>query len=140
MAAPVVIAPRCSVCGRPSSRIELFGPGTLPPDRDGWNETARRRFDARDADRWWMRFSGVVAGSGHGDPIDAERAARIIAAFAEPISFERVRTAGLYCDAGICGTCERPYCSAHWNVSTTGYGWCPEGHGKSLDPHWSPED
>jgi hypothetical protein len=22
----------------------------------------------------------------------------------------------------------------------SGYGYCPQGHGKSLDPHWSPED
>ncbi len=24
-------------------------------------------------------------------------------------------------------------------VSLSGYGRCPRGHGKSLDPHWSPD-
>jgi hypothetical protein len=28
----------------------------------------------------------------------------------------------------------------HWDVSSTGYGRCPRGQGRSLDPHWWPDD
>jgi hypothetical protein len=41
-------------------------------------------------------------------------------------------------DAGFCPDCEVPYCHQHWHLSDTGYGYCPYGHGKDLDPHWSP--
>jgi hypothetical protein len=33
-----------------------------------------------------------------------------------------------------------PYCARHWHVSPIGYGHCPLGHGKSLDPHWQPAE
>jgi hypothetical protein len=33
-----------------------------------------------------------------------------------------------------------PYCARHWHLSQTGYGTCPLGHGKSLDPHWQPAE
>jgi hypothetical protein len=49
-----------------------------------------------------------------------------------------VHTAGFYDDAGFCRDCDAPYCYRHWHVSESGYGYCPRGHGKSLDPHWSP--
>jgi hypothetical protein len=48
----------------------------------------------------------------------------------------QVHTAGFYDDAGFCRDCGVPYCYRHWQVSETGYGYCPRGHGKSLDPHW----
>ena len=52
------------------------------------------------------------------------------------IRFAQVRTAGFYDDAGFCQDCDAPYCYQHWHVSESGYGHCPRGHGKSLDPHW----
>ncbi len=61
-------------------------------------------------------------------------------AFAEPLRYEKVRQADLYDDAGFCAECGVAYCPTHWNVSPGGYGRCPRGHGKSLDPHWSPDD
>jgi hypothetical protein len=81
----------------------------------------------------------VTAGNGLGDPVSAERAWRIAEGFAEPLSWERVREAGFY-DSGVCQECDAPYCYRHWQVTQSGYGRCPAGHGKSLDPHWSPED
>ena len=58
-------------------------------------------------------------------------------AFRPPLSFAQVRNAGFYDDAGFCQDCDTPYCYRHWHVSEGGYGYCPRGHGKSLDPHWS---
>jgi len=29
------------------------------------------------------------------------------------------------------------YCYQRRHLSKGGYGYCPRGHGKSLDPHWS---
>ena len=28
------------------------------------------------------------------------------------------------------------YCYFHWNAVDSEYGFCPHGHGKSLDPDW----
>jgi hypothetical protein len=47
--------------------------------------------------------------------------------------------AGFYDDAGFCQECDT-YCYWHWHMTRSGYAYCPEGHGKNLDPHWSPED
>lgn len=38
----------------------------------------------------------------------------------------------------LCPDCEVPYCHQHWHPSDTGYGYCPDGNGKDLDPHRSP--
>ena len=56
-----------------------------------------------------------------------------------PYRTEALVAAGLHPDDGFCFKCERAYCRKHWNVSSTGYGTCPEGHGTTLDPHWSPD-
>jgi len=63
---------------------------------------------------------------------------RIAWAFRPLLRFAQVHTAGFYDDAGFCQDCDAPYCYQHWRVSESGYGYCPRGHGKSLDPHWSP--
>jgi hypothetical protein len=74
-----------------------------------------------------------------GDPISKEKAEIIIAAFSEPFKKSKIKTAEFYDDAGFCSECEQFYCCRHWNLSSTGGGKCPNGHFKSLDPHWSPE-
>ena len=106
------------MCGRRSAHIEVT---------------------QRDDGTWWLVFEGPAAGNGNGDRIDARRAEAIVEAFQEPLTHAKVRGAGFYDDAGYCGRCEAPYCPGHWNVSSSGFGTCPEGHGKSLDPHWSPD-
>lgn len=88
----------------------------------------------RDPADWWLLFAGLDTGNGSGNAITAERAARLAAAFAVPYAYERVRGGGFHDDAGFCGACGKPYCRRHWHVSGSGYGHCPHGHGKSLDP------
>jgi hypothetical protein len=115
-------------------------PGLLPHDFHEWPESRRATYsEYRRGEKWRLIFEGVVAGNGLGSDIEAERAAVIAEAFAEPCTFAKVRTAEFYDDAGFCQACDAPYCSEHWNVSSSGYGRCPQGHGKSLDPHWSPD-
>lgn len=72
-------------------------------------------------------------------PIGEDGAGQISRAFNEPLSYSMVRTADLHDDAGFCARCGVAYCYTHWNTSTIGYGYCPKGHGKPLDPHWSPD-
>ena len=88
----------------------------------------------QDSGTSWSR--GVATYNGYGNPIDAARAGRIALAFRPPLCFAQVHLAGFYDDAGFCADCDVPYCYRHWHVSGTGYGYCPRGHGKSLDPHW----
>ena len=59
-------------------------------------------------------------------------------AFRPPLRYAQVHTARLDDDAGFRPDCEVPYCHQHWHLSDTGCGYCPYGHGKDLDPHWSP--
>ena len=109
--------PKCAVCGTPSAHIDLTA-------KDG---------------RPHLKYSSLGGENGSGDEITAERAQAIITAFTPPYDPATVRTADFYDDAGYCLECQTFYCSKHWNITPTGGGTCPEGHFKSLDPHWSPE-
>lgn len=137
----LAVRPRCATCGRPASRVELVPPGELPADwasRSGEEQALFLR--NRDPERWWFIYEGVESGNGIGNAVSVEEADRIRAAFAEPLAFDAIRGADLYDDAGFCGACGVAYCPQHWHVDRGGYGRCPAGHGKSLDPHWSPDD
>jgi hypothetical protein len=132
----MVVTPPCAVCGTPSARVELVAPGCLPTEWDQWPRTVQDRIQRqRQPGQWYLLFQGVASGNGYGDPIDASLAGRITQAFRSPLSYGQVHSAGLYDDAGLCQDCNAPYCYQHWNVSQGGYGYCPRGHGKSLDPH-----
>jgi hypothetical protein len=140
-----VIEPPCAVCGKPSARLQLIPPGGQPVDWAVWS--ASRRQSHLDAvarsgkpDHWWWLVEWIESSNGLGDPVTAERAQQMIAAFREPLRFAAVRALDFYDDAGLCGPCDAPYCVRHWNVSSTSYGRCPQGHGKSLDPFWIPWD
>jgi hypothetical protein len=136
-----VAAPPCAECGNPPTRIELVAPGQLPAEWDNWPSQRQDLFrQYREPERWRLIFKGVAAENGYlGDPIDADEAGRITQAFRPPYRFAQVHSAGFYDDAGFCEDCDAPYCYRHWHVSESGYGRCPRGHGKSLDPHWSPD-
>ena len=137
MATPIVVTPPCAACGTPSARVELVAPGQAPAEWDQWPGTVQASImQRRQPGQWYLLFKGVATYNGYGDPIDASRAGRIAQAFRPPLCFAQVHTAGFYDDAGFCRYCDAPYCYQHWHVSETGYGYCPRGHGKSLDPHW----
>jgi hypothetical protein len=137
MARAMVVTPPCTVCGTPSARVELVAPGCLPAEWEQWPRTVQDSIERqRQPGQWYLLFQGVVSRNGYGDPIDASQAGRIAEAFRPPLHFGQVHRAGLYDDAGFCQDCDAPYCYQHWNVSAGGYGYCPRGHGKSLDPHW----
>jgi hypothetical protein len=139
MAKAMVVTPPCAVCQAPSARIELVAPGELPAGWEHWETWKQDSFlRHHEPERWLLIFKGVAAGNGFGgDPIDVGRAGQIAIAFHPPLSFAQVHTAGFYDDAGFCQDCDAPYCYLHWHVSEGGCGYCPRGHGKSLDPHWS---
>jgi len=139
LAEAMVVTPLCAACGAPATRIELVGPGQLPAQWEQWPGTVQSAIvRQRQPGQWYLLFTGIAAGNGYGDPIDASRAGRIARALRPPWRFVQVRTAGFYDDAGFCQDCDACYCYRHWHVSESGYGHCPRGHGKSLDPHWSP--
>lgn len=98
----------------------------------------RHQYDTyQDRTAWRMIYGGIEAGNGVGDVITPERARTLIAILSRPLDTSRLDDLELYDDAGICRTCGVAYCCRHWSPTDTGYGSCPEGHGKSLDPHWS---
>ena len=139
MATPIVVTPPCAACRTPATRIELVAPGQPPAQWEQWPGTLRDSIaQRREPGQWHLLVQGITACNGYGDPIDAARAGQIAWAFRPPLRFAQVRTAGFYDDAGFCQDCEVPYCYQHWHLSDTGYGYCPRGHGKNLDPHWSP--
>jgi hypothetical protein len=133
--------PECAICGAPTARLELLAPGEWQTQWDWWSSAIGDTPTEHQPDRsWWLIFQGVDAGNGHGNPMTADEGERLAAIFSAPITFETVRAAGFYDDLGFCEDCGVPYCATHWSVSRGGYGHCPQGHGKSLDPHWSPSD
>ena len=137
MVTGMIATPPCAECGSPSSRVELVAPGELPAEWEQWPSTVQGTFLLdREPEQWYLIFNGVATENGYGNLIDASRAERIAQAFRSPLTFTRVHTAGFYDDAGFCADCDTPYCYQHWHVSESGYGACPRGHGKSLDPHW----
>jgi hypothetical protein len=122
MPTPFVVAPPCAECGQAASHVELISPALA--GEDGWR----------------FVYSGPGGSNGGGDLVSQERAQRLAEAFAEPFRFTTIATAGLYDNAGFCERCDVAYCGAHWNVTSSGFGTCPRGHGTSLDPHGvSPE-
>ena len=118
-----------------------MAPGALPAAWDGWSARWREAYlPTRDPARWHFIYAGPAAGNGLGDDTSEGREAVIAAAFAPAVNADRVRGAGFYDNAGVCLPCGRPYCREHWNMTASGFGTCPQGHGKSLDEHWSPDD
>jgi hypothetical protein len=137
LATPMVVTPPCTACGTPSARVELVAPGEVPAGWEQWPGTVQASIvRQRQPGQWYLLFKGIAAYNGYGDPIEASRAGRIARAFQPPLSFAQVHTAGFYDDAGFCQDCDAAYCYRHWHVTESGYGYCPRGHGKSLDPHW----
>lgn len=129
----------CKCCGLPAARIEILAPGQLPQSYGQWTANLRQQYDTyQDRTAWRMIYGGIEAGNGVGDVITPERAQTLIAILSQPLDTSRLDHLELYDDAGICRTCGVAYCYRHWSPTDTGYGSCPEGHGKSLDPHWSP--
>ena len=137
----LVVEFNCTVCGKRATRTELSPPGVIPPSWPSDDRYAQLRDARRKSRRWWLIYEGIERGSGVGGEVDTDEVQRILAIAndASP-SMEAVRRAGYYDNLGFCLECAAPYCWVHWSVSVGGYGVCPRGHGKSLDPHWSPDD
>ena|SRR5690348_7247871 len=111
------LSPRCAVCDQLSATIGL----------------------SEDPGGWLLKYSGPGGSNGSGDRIPAEEAEAIRKAFTPPYDAVRIQAAGFHDGAGFCADCGKFYCDTHWAISSTGGGRCPQGHFKSLDPHWSPE-
>jgi hypothetical protein len=136
----MVAALQCAVCGSGSGRVELVAPGQLPAAWARWGDDTRAVFNEyHDAAKWRLLFEGIEAGNGLGSDLSQTEAERIANAFEQPYNYESIHQVGFYDDAGYCGPCDLPYCYEHWGAPVAGYGHCPNGHGKSLDPHWSPD-
>lgn len=115
--------PPCAICGQGSAHIRLL-------------EDKERAQQSPPPLR--LTYSGPGGSSGSGILVSPDRAQRIMAGFSPPYVASRIRAADFYDDAGYCLECSAFYCVAHWNVTPSGGGHCPQGHFKSLDPHWSP--
>ena len=137
MARPILVTPPCAVCGTPATRVELVAPGQTPAEWEQWPGTVQASIlRRREPGQWYLLVKGVATYNGYGDPIDASRAGQIAWAFRPPLCFAQIHTAGFYDDAGVYDDCDAAYCYQHWHVSESGRGYCPRGHGKSLDSHW----
>ena len=131
----------CAVCGVQSAHVELVAPGELPA---GWADWDSRRQESyhrhHDPGRWRFSYDGPAAGSGDGHDIDIGGGADHRGVHSSAPRCPRHDDAGFHDSAGLCDRCDVPYCREHWHVTASGTGTCPQGHTKSLDPHWSPDD
>jgi hypothetical protein len=139
MARPLVVTPPCAACRTPSAHLELVAPDQLAAGWDRWPSTTHGGFLRQPVPgQWYLLRQDIATGSSYGGPIDASLAGRIAWALRPPLRYAQVRTARFDDDLGFCPDCEVPYCYRHWHLSETGYGSCPYGHDKDLDPHRSP--
>jgi hypothetical protein len=136
----LLFAPPCRICGKPAVRLEIVPPGKLPQEWDDWEPADRQIFSKhRDASKYVLLFRGVECGNGFGDPISEQEARDIVGMLSPTFDLEAVHRR-FYDDLGYCAECGAFYCTTHWSPDSGGYGHCPNGHGKSLDPFWKPED
>jgi hypothetical protein len=113
------LSPVCCICGRHSATVQLVS----------------------EADGVRFIYEGLERGNASGDIISPARAREIRFAFTLPVTAAKLLAADLHRgNTGFCTKCSLFYCSAHWKISSTGGGICPEGHFETLDPHWSPDD
>jgi len=136
----ICLDPVCSMCGNPAAKIEIVEPNAYPKDAIKWNAEDYSWYERfRDFSFHYLIYSGPGGSNGYiGDPIDVNRKAALIDAFTEPYNGIKIREQ-FYDMAGYCAVCNKFYCNKHWSLTSSGYGKCPKGHGKSLDPHWSSE-
>jgi hypothetical protein len=137
----MLFRPKCVICEQPSATIEIVPPHTPPVEWAAWEEARQQVFTKyRDPASHQFLYNGPGGSNGWvGNPIDSARADRITAAFSAAPTAEAIKAAGFYDGAGFCASCAAFYCAEHWSISATGFGTCPRGHGKSLDPHLYPE-
>ena len=137
----MLFRPECAICRQPAATIEVIPPQTLPTEWAAWEEARRQKFaEYRAAESYQLLYDGPGGSNGWvGNDIDQDRAERIVAAFSAEPTADAIQAAGFYDGAGFCRGCGCFYCEEHWSVSATGFGTCPRGHGKSIDPHWHPE-
>lgn len=133
------LSTRCEACGGVAAVVELSPPNELPAEFAAWPEDRQASYrQYQDLSGWRLIYNGPGGGNGGGDSIDPVRAAAFQRVLAPPIQLDALDDLDLYDDAGICRECGVAYCPTHWDISVGGYGHCPQGHGKSLDSHWSP--
>jgi hypothetical protein len=137
----ILIEPKCSKCGATAATIEICPPNVYPKEFAEFPTTAQEVYRKyRDLADAYMRYSGPGGSNGYvGDPLSAERVQQMMDAFTEPVASSKIRGL-LFDDAGFCLECESFYCERCWAPSPSGYGHCPRGHGKSLDPFWNWSD
>jgi hypothetical protein len=139
MARPMVVTPPCAACGTLTAHIELVPPGQLPAGWDQWPGIAPGRILRRPhPQEWYLLRQGIAGDNSYAGPLTASGAGQIAWALRFPLRYAQVHTARFHDDLGFCPDCEVPYCHQHWHRTDTGYGYCPYGHGKNLDPHWTP--
>lgn len=136
----ICLDPVCSKCGNRAAKIEIVEPNAYPNDAIKWNAKDYVHYNKfRDFKSNYLIYSGPGGSNGFiGNPIDLKRKAALIDAFTKPYNAILIREQ-FYDMAGYCATCNKFYCSKHWYTTSSGYGKCPKGHSKSLDPHWSPD-
>jgi hypothetical protein len=89
----------------------------------------------RQPGQWYLLFEGIAACNGYGGPIDVRWAGQIAQAFQPPCASPKSTPPGST-TTRFCRDRDAPYCYYHRHVPETGYGYCPHGHGKSLNLHW----
>jgi hypothetical protein len=132
----------CAACGKQSAHVELVAPTSCPLDgRTGTADSVSHTTGTMSRIAGDSSTTARPRAVATGTDIDVLEAVRITAAFTPPVHAARVHDAvGFYDSAGLCDLCDVPYCREHLHVTASGTGTCRQGHTKSLDPHWSPDD
>ena len=130
----LLFAPACHVCGKRAVKLEVVPPGELPQDWSEWDPELKQVFlQWHNPEKYRLIYEGICAGNGLGDDLGEQEARDIVREIVPTLQIDAVRERW-YDHLGYCPECGVFFCYEHWSPSVGGYGYCPEGHGKSLDP------
>ena len=123
----------------PVSPHRARGPGRIPRPVGAVAHTVKDSIvRQREPGQWWLLSKGVAAYNGYGDPIDASRAGQIANASRPPYASPRSTRPGSTTIQDSARTATLRTATSTGTRPSPGCGYCPRGHGKSRDPHWSP--
>lgn len=136
----IILDTICSKCNSQAAKIEIVEPNAYPQDSSEWSRDKLERYKRfRDFESYYLVYSGPGGSNGQiGNRINSKKVLSLINTFTKLYDIDKIRD-HFYDLAGFCVDCIKFYCEEHWNISYSGSGICPEGHFRSMDPHWSPD-
>jgi hypothetical protein len=137
LARPVIITPRCAICGIDSTRVETIAPGQMPARWDTLPGIIQDGIlQARSPGMWHLIAIGPAAGSLTASPSTLSGPARSPERCGPRSASPRSTRPASTTTPESATAATPPTATTTGTPSTPDTPGAPRGHGKSLDPDW----